>query len=163
MCLLCSCIPRGGQGRAREGHEKIFPNVLKRGAGESDRDSRPSSAMALSTPRQPATRGMDDPGMGGVPPAADWGRIASLHGHSLPTVPHQPCAGYSRARRDKPRCAPGRGLWTHSWRPEKPQVAVWERRRRRKSLPPLGRSRGRPFVRAPAEFAQRRRFSASPA
>ena len=31
-------------------------------------------------------------------PSRARGRIASLHDHSLPTVPHQPCAGHSRAR-----------------------------------------------------------------
>lgn len=88
-------------GRAKQSasERKNLSNVLKRGAGESDQTSRAIDAMALSTPRQPASRGLDDPGMGGVPPAAGRGqRIASLHDHSLQTVPHQPCAGHSRAR-----------------------------------------------------------------
>lgn len=98
-------------GRARQGargHEKIFPNVLKRGAGESDRDSRPSSAMALSTPRQPATRGLDDPGRGGVPPAADWGvshHSTATHCRQCHTSPVPATVGPGETNHDAPRGA----------------------------------------------------------
>lgn len=77
------------------------------------------------------------------PQPLDGGRIASLHDHSLPTVPHQPCAGHSRAR-DYTMPPPGRACTCDSWRPEVPQVAVWEARRR-KSLSPLGCGKCRTF------------------
>lgn len=72
----------------------------------------PSYAMALSTPRQPASRGLDDPGLRAVFPQPRTGEEDVSHRDTTTGCRQchtSPVAGHSRRARDHTMMRPCRG------------------------------------------------------
>lgn len=129
--------------------------MLKRGAGESDQALSAIDAMALSTPRQPASRGLDDPGMGGVPPAAERGDVShhstTTHCRQCHTSPVLATVGPETIR-----WRPGADMYPVTAGDLRTPSCGVRRRKKRKSLSPLGCGKDSPFVRAPAQKSSNR-------
>lgn len=133
-----------GKDTAERERKKNLPGLLKRDTGESDQTSRAIDAMALSTPGQPASRGLDDPGLGdGVPPGAHGGTYR-INPRPLTADSATTALLLATAGRETTRCAPLGDNCTCDRQlaaPKTPSCGVrhWEEERR-KFLSPLGYS-----------------------
>lgn len=111
--------------------------------------------MALSTPRQPASRGLDDPGLGAVFPQPRTGATYRITPRPLvaDSAQRQPCCWPQQVQSQTTRCAPwGETVPVTAGGLKNPKLrcAIVEDEEG-KSLSPLGCSqKAEPFVRAPA-------------